>query len=115
MMLFSQNAVSLEVAKLHLTDHSSINSENLRSQIRRRLFSSTIPMRPWFPLSLAPSELKTMLQDSLTAQRRLVSTLQAGIWSSFSNNFLSLHNRNMKPSLGGAAGFAPDALNLGLA
>lgn len=73
---FPQNAVNLEVAKLHLLDHASINSENLRSQIRRRLFASSIPMRPWFPLSLPASDLKVMLQESLIVQRKLVSILQ---------------------------------------
>jgi hypothetical protein len=68
---FLQNAVDLEVAKLHLTDQT--DAAKLRSQIRRRLFASSIPMRPWFPLSIDASELKVMLQDALIAQRKIVS------------------------------------------
>jgi hypothetical protein len=63
----------MEVAKLHLTDHAIGDAAKLRSQIRRRLFASTIPMRPWFPLSIGATELKVMLQDALIAQRKLVS------------------------------------------
>jgi hypothetical protein len=63
----------MEVAKLHLTDHASGDAAKLRSQIRRRLFTSTIPMRPWFQLSIGATELKVMLQDALIAQRKIVS------------------------------------------
>lgn len=104
-----QNAVDLEVAKLHLTDHTSINSAASRSMIRRRLFASTIPMRPWFPLSIAAPDLKTMLQDSLITQRKIVSLSQMSF--SFITYFLmscEKQNRQIKPNVGILSGIELD-------
>ena len=84
---FLQNAVDLEVAKLNITDHTSLNTPHLRSQIRRRIFASTIPMRPWFPLVISIPELKIMMQDSLMVQRRLVSFMQKWLKLPICNDF----------------------------
>ncbi len=84
-----QNAVDLEVAKLNITDHTSLSIPHLRSQIRRRLFASTIPMRPWFPLVISIPELKVMMQDTLVVQRRLVSFMkkQSKLYVEYCNEF----------------------------
>lgn len=108
--VFPQNAVDLEVAKLHLLDDASINSENLRSQIRRRLFASSIPMRPWFPLSLPASDLKFMLQESLIVQRKLVSILQTFRDKYFVTS-CGLQNRHaIKPMLDLSGAVEPESI-----
>lgn len=70
--------------------------------IRRRLFASTIPMRPWFPLSIAAPDLKAMLQDSLITQRKIVSFSQIPLFSFITYFLMSCEkqNRQIKPNTG---------------
>jgi hypothetical protein len=75
-------------------------------------------MRPWFPLTIAAPDLKTMLQDSLIAQRKLVSLSQMSfLFILYCLMSCGKQNRQIKPNLGILSGIESDGtkiFNIGL-